>query len=865
MSFTVKNVADAPVVVELAGWIENAVALGADRGAEAGTFVRRNESGRARPGSLVVARAEERPRAPARSDPRPDVPIDDFEGATFAGWTVTGNAFGERPLRRSELPAYQGDVNAHGEGLVNSHQTRHGEDVAAGDAATGRMTSRPFALVRDFLGFRIGGGNHPGTTCLDLLVDGEVVASATGRDDNRMRLGQFDVRAFAGRSATLAIVDEERGAWGNVGVDELVQTDVPRSATRALRERPDFGTLALAAIGVGDDVVHAAIGEGALPDAAFTDGDPAPRAFPRTLIGSVVRRVELAPGASATLPFVIAWHFDRVWSESLACLPDAPALRRYYGVRFGDAVDVVRHVAARFARLAGLTRAWHRVWYAESTLPWWFLERTLANASTLATSTCHRFADGRFWGWEGCYSCAGTCTHVWGYAQAVGRLFPALERDLRERVDFGLAFHPDGRIDYRAEAAREVAVDGQCGVILRTYREHQMARDDGFLRRVWPRVRLAIEHLIGRDPDADGLLDGAQYNTLDAAWYGAIAWTSSLYLAALRAGEAMAARGRRRRVRAALRRARGARLREPAARLWNGEWFVHAPDPAHPESNSTGDGCHVDQLFGQSWAWQVGLPPIVPREQARAALRSLFKYSFAPDVGPYRAAIAATIRGGRWYALPGEAGLLMCTWPRGGAEAATGKGGDAWAAGYFNECMTGFEHQVASHMVWEGLLLEGLAITRAIHDRYAAARRNPWNEIECGDHYARAMASYGTFLAACGFEHHGPRGHLGFAPRLRPEAFAAAFTAAGAWGQLAQTRAGKRQEERIRVVDGSLRIATLAFELAEGATAAALSLRGPHGDLVGGFAQQERRLAVTLAEPVDLGPGDVLAVFIDAR
>src|SRR6185436_17623945 len=105
-------------------------------------------------------------------------------------------------------------------------------------------------------------------------------------------------------------------------------------------------------------------------------------------------------------------------------------------------------------------------------------------------------------------------------------------------------------------------------------------------------------------------------------------------------------------------------------------------------------------------------------------------------------------RGGRWYALPGEAGLLMCTWPRGGAASATAKGGDAWAAGYFNECMSGFEHQVASHMVWEGLLLEGFAITRAIHERYDPARRNPWNEVECGDHYARAMASYGTFLAA---------------------------------------------------------------------------------------------------------------------
>ena len=65
--------------------------------------------------------------------------------------------------------------------------------------------------------------------------------------------------------------------------------------------------------------------------------------------------------------------------------------------------------------------------------------------------------------------------------------------------------------------------------------------------------------------------------------------------------------------------------------------------------------------------------------------------------------------------------------------------------------MSGFEHQAASHMIAEGLLLEGLAVTRAIHDRYHAARRNPYNEIECSDHYSRAMASYGSFVTLCGF------------------------------------------------------------------------------------------------------------------
>ena len=108
--------------------------------------------------------------------------------------------------------------------------------------------------------------------------------------------------------------------------------------------------------------------------------------------------------------------------------------------------------------------------------------------------------------------------------------------------------------------------------------------------------------------------------------------------------------------------------------------------------------------------------------------------------------------------------------------------------------MNGFEYQVAGHMIWEGMVQEGLAVTRAVHDRYHASRRNPWNEVECGDHYARSMASYGVFLAACGYEYHGPKGRLGFAPRLTPDKFKAAFTTAEGWGTFTQQRDGGRPD-----------------------------------------------------------------------
>lgn len=290
-------------------------------------------------------------------------------------------------------------------------------------------------------------------------------------------------------------------------------------------------------------------------------------------------------------------------------------------------------------------------------------------------------------------------------------------------------------------------------------------------------------------------------------------------------------------------------------RLFNGEYFIHRPDPAHPEANSTGNGCHIDQLFGQSWAHQVGLGRVVPLEQSLSALHSLWKYSFAPDIGPYRSRFDAVIKGGRWYAMPVEGGLLMCTWPKGGVESAAGKGDEAWAAGYFNECMSGFEYQVAAHMVFEGLVTEGLAITRMIHDRYHASKRNPWNEVECSNHYARAMASYGVFVAACGFEYHGPKGHIGFAPSLSPEHFRAPFTAAEGWGTFDQSRDGRTQRERLEVKWGRLRVRTLAFTIPAEAVVASVAVSLGGQKAAARTAQDGRRVQITLETDAIVGEG----------
>ena len=166
----------------------------------------------------------------------------------------------------------------------------------------------------------------------------------------------------------------------------------------------------------------------------------------KTLIGALGRTTQLAAGASAEVTFVIAWHYPNLTLDKLG------DVGRYYATKYDSAATVARYVATNFEALAGQTRLWRDTWY-DSTLPYWFLDRTFLNVSTLATSGCYRFADGRFYAWEGGPGCCpGTCTHVWQYAHSMARVFPFLERNTREYTDLGISYHADsGVMGFRGE------------------------------------------------------------------------------------------------------------------------------------------------------------------------------------------------------------------------------------------------------------------------------------------------------------------------------------------------------------------------------------------------------------------------------
>ncbi|MBW3622840.1 MAG: hypothetical protein KY468_05455 [Armatimonadetes bacterium] len=543
-----------------------------------------------------------------------------------------------------------------------------------------------------------------------------------------------------------------------------------------------------------------------------------------TDIGSIGLRTSLGPGESVTLPVVIAWHipnFEKYWGGG----DPKPTWKNWYATQWEDALDVARYTVANLPRLEEETRRFKDALF-ESTLPEAVLDAVSSQISILKTTTCLRLTDGTFYGWEGCHPnagcCEGTCTHVWNYAQALPFLFPTLERSIRE-ADYRFDLTPPGHMTFRmplplgtqAEPKFHPAADGQMGGILKLYREWLLSGDDEWLKTWWPAARQALEYAWQYwDADRDGVMEGIQHNTYDIEFYGPNTMMGSFYLAALRAGEEISRHLGDTEKAEEYRRLFESGRRWMDAHLFNGEFYYHEVDKDAKGSHGSGislggqdldpktggpkyqygTGCLSDQLIGQWIARIVGLGDLFDPEKVNAALGAIFRYNWKPDLSEH-------VNPQRIYALNDEAGLILCSWPKGGRQ--------QFPFPYSDEVWPGIEYQVASHLIYEGRVEEGLAIVKGVRDRHDGTRRNPWNEFECGNHYARSMASYSVLTALAGFSFDASEKRLGFAPRLTGDTFSCFFSNGTGWGLYRQERDSASLEVRY----GTVELAELAVPL----------------------------------------------------
>lgn len=848
LRFTLTNTTDKAVAGSLVGFLEN----GIDKPAPGEIApLRRNRTTKLDGLSAVVM--EMLPQADVES-PREDRVLFDFEGETYEGWQVKGTAFGKGPAR-GKTPGQNPVSGFEGKGLVNTY--------ADNDDLIGEITSAPFTIDRHHLTFLIGGGELPRRACVNLLVDGKVVRTATGHNNERLEPRAWDLRDLKDKQATLQILDAAKGPWGHINADHFVLSDrVPQAAKRPQPDSLTFGTLALAAKGSAIADIGSPDSLAKLDLAQASAKSPADSNASRPLIGAVNVPFSLAPHESKELVFILAWHFPNLHTGQGVM----------YSNWFKDSAQVISYVATNLDRLIKDTDLFRKTWYDDTTLPHWLADRLFMPTANLATGTAQWWKNGRFWGWEGVGCCEGTCTHVWNYSHAEARLFPELARSTRVMQDLGSGFEEaTGKVAFRGEIAHgNYAGDGQSGTVLKCYREHLCSEGDSFLKANWPRIKQTLEYQIGRDAmvrgrdakstEPDGIIEVTQHNTYDINFEGANTFVGSLYLASLLAGAQMAdlmgdkASAARYRAIAAKGRAFSEKNLFSSAPGGGGGggggYFIQRIPGDSLDRFQYGDGCLTDQLFGQNWARCLNLGTLYDQRMVTSALRSVYKFNFAPAVAPYSAKFPPE----RWFAQGKDGGLFICTWPRGNRPGEPVR--------YRDEVWTGCEYQAAAGMIWEGLLDEALAIIHAIDDRYDGTTHNPWNEVECGDHYARAMASYGAFQALCAFEYDGPAGLIGIAPNLHPESFKAFFSSAQGWGLASQARTRVTQVNQFDLRWGTLRLTTITAQLEKEQPPGSVKVEVKHDSktIIATLTHEGRSARVRLAAPLVLKKDESIEV-----
>lgn len=595
-------------------------------------------------------------------------------------------------------------------------------------------------------------------------------------------------------------------------------------------------------------------------------------------IGVLCLQAAIAPGKSVDFPFLLGWHFPNRTPEW--CGWEAPPgegktiIGNYYATRFKDAWEAVEYAAKNIQSLETRTAMFSEA-FRNSSVPGEVKDAAGANLSTLATTTCFRTSDGEFHGFEGSDNtrgcCFGNCTHVWNYETATAFLFPSFARSLRNSA-FGYSMDDAGAIHFRQVLpdgkARSgfAAADGQMGQIIHTWLDWKLSGDDAWLRGIWPRVKKALEFAWvhgGWDGNRDGVLEGVQHNTYDVEFYGPNPMCGIYYLGALHACAEMAE---------ALRDSSSAneykRLYERGrqwidANLFNGEYYVqkirgiprdeiapHLTSDMGSENTETpeyqvGNGCLVDQLIGQYLAQIGGSGALVSEANIRAALRSIYRYNYKPSL-EYHDNVQRT------YALNDEAAVVICDY--GKAER------PRIPFPYYAEAWTGQEYALASLMMHWGMATEAIEIVKHARLRHDGEKRNPWDEPECGHHYARAMSSWSAFVSLSGFIYDGTKAHVIAAPRISHEQFQCFWSTGTGWGVFSYRSHANGTRFTLKNLSGTL--SCRSFEITGTGASALVSHNGR--ELTNQVSKSGEAAIVSLHDAVSLRVNEELWIEVTA-
>jgi uncharacterized protein (DUF608 family) len=558
--------------------------------------------------------------------------------------------------------------------------------------------------------------------------------------------------ALEGIYMTSDSVDRNAGAWGTIA---LTTTETGKECKISYRTELDPKGWSTNISDLWDDFAD----DGVFHDTTFKEKVNTPSA-------ALSVKFELAPGGTREVQFLLSWDFPnrKDWS-------DKETVGNYYATLYDNAWDVAEKTLPRLPALEKKTLEFVQL-LLNSSYPEVVKEAALFNTSTLRSQTVFRARDGTVYCWEGVFnstgSCYGNCTHVWNYEEATPFLFGELARKMREVEYHDALDDSTGLMSFRVSLPLDksknwkvAAADGQMGTIMKVYREWQLSGDDRFLRDVWPGVKKALAFAWipgGWDANKDGVMEGCQHNTMDIEYYGPNPEIEFWYLGALKAAASMASYLKDSTFERTCQEMFVSGSRWTDANLFNGKYYIQKIQPMPGENSiakgtqagmgsrnledpdfQIGEGCLVDQLVGQNMAHVCGLGYLADPAHVKKALESIARFNYVPAFGDQ-------FNNMRTYVLGDEAGLVITAYPDPMKRPKT-------PLSYGSEAWTGLEYTAASGMIYEGMIADAIRTIVNVRNRFDGNKRNPFNEVECGNHYARAMASWSTILALSGFHY----------------------------------------------------------------------------------------------------------------
>ncbi|TES96308.1 MAG: hypothetical protein E3J90_08320 [Promethearchaeota archaeon] len=548
--------------------------------------------------------------------------------------------------------------------------------------------------------------------------------------------------------------------------------------------------------------------------------------YEKTWTGSLATKKVLNPGEEKVINFCLTWNFPNRkvdWHINKALIDDDKTeywMGNRYNEWFKNSFETLKYVQKNWEMLLNYTNKFHNDFFS-SSLPHEVLTSISATLSTIRTPTCFWIRDGTFHGFEGCHGastgkssggcCPLNCTHVWNYEFSLAHLFPSLERTMRE-TEFKMQ-HKLGYLPHRTVIPLYLpqfgeiadigdvppAIDGMFGMILKIYRDFLITNDREFLKRSWVYIEKLMDFIFREyENESDGLITKAQPNTYDCSIYGLNTFISSLNLVAFLVCEQIALeldiKNWAKICREKYNFMRGVIDKE----CWNGEYYIQKYDISEINEFQYGIGCLSDQLIGQWWAFHLGLGYIFPKEHVHQAIKSIVKYN-------YKETLNGLKQTPREFASNYDSGLLTCSWPDGGKPEVPTL--------YTDEVWTGIEYEVAALCFYIGEIESGLRIIKAVRDRYDGTHRNPWNEVECGDHYVRAMSSWTLLHALTGISYSPKLNQLSVSPKINQRDFQSFFITNSAWGKISQNISQKTFICSITISYGTLELSSIKIDL----------------------------------------------------